>query len=293
MSTMLFQLELDQSLVNCGMSYIYQLASGSFIIIDGGYFTPGEEDRLFSLLSQLSSGRPHIKGWFFSHAHQDHIGCFINFIEKYHDKADIDELFYNFQPTRHRFAPGDWQKKSNDLATIKHFYKVIKKYSSFFSIHTLKTDECFAIEELKFEVLYTQENLYPEKASFNDYSAVFSVEYGNQKTIFLGDIQSKGSAFLLEHKSGKLKADIVQFSHHGFNGATKELYAAIDPSVILFPAPDFEYEKNCRNDVNSYALNDLNVRETIISGYGDAALTLPYTVGTAKKSEKKFFAVTI
>ncbi len=36
------QLALDHSLVNCGMSYVFLLEDGSFFLIDGGYFTPGE-----------------------------------------------------------------------------------------------------------------------------------------------------------------------------------------------------------------------------------------------------------
>ena len=33
--TTLYQHELDQSLVNCGMRYVYQLDDGRFFLIDG------------------------------------------------------------------------------------------------------------------------------------------------------------------------------------------------------------------------------------------------------------------
>lgn len=286
MNTVLYQLELDQSIVNCGMSYVFVLDDGSFFIIDGGYFTPGEDDRLFSFLKEKAGGRPHIRGWFFSHAHQDHIGCFLDFIEKYHDEADIDTLYYNFQPTRHRFAVGSWKKKSNDLATVKHFYKTIKKYSDYFKIHTVKTDEKFSVNELNIEVLYTQENLYPVKASFNDYSAVISVSVQGQKILFLGDVGKSGSEYLIKNKKDKLKSDIVQMSHHGFNGADKDVYSAASPSVLLYPAPDYEFEKTDKNEVTEYVLGELNISEVFVSGYGDCELVLPYKIGTAVKREK-------
>lgn len=285
----LFQLELDQSVVNCGMSYVIQLDDGSFFIIDGGYFTQGEADNLYGFLSEKSSDKPVIKGWLFTHAHQDHIGCFIDFIEQYHDSVKIETLYYNFQPTRHRFAFGDWRKKCNDLATIKHFYKIIDKYKACFNIHTLKTGEIININELSIEVLYTADNLYPERASFNDYSAVVRLEVSGQSIIFLGDVQSKGSAYLLKNKPDRLKADILQLAHHGFNGATKELYAAINPEVLLFPAPDYEYEKNKDSEVNGYVLNNLGIKEVFVSGYGDCELDLPYELNTAIRYNKKHF----
>jgi len=268
MNTQLFQLQLDQSFVNCGMSYVFRLASGAFVIIDGGYFTPGEEDKLYNFLTEKTEGLPEIRGWFFTHAHQDHIGCFIDFIEKYHEKVKIDTLYYNFQPTKHRFAFGDWRKKSNDLATVKHFYKVIRKYEKCFNIHKLTTNEEIDIEEMKIDVLYTADDLYPKKASFNDYSAVFRVEIKGRSVLFLGDVQKEGSAILLSSQKEKLKSDFVQVSHHGFNGATIELYKEIKPDVALFPTPVDEFENRKSSAVNSFILNELGIKEFYVSGYG-------------------------
>lgn len=289
MNTLFYQLEMDQSLVNCGMSYVFRLINGEYVIIDGGYFTDGEEDRLYNFLKNSSDDKPRIRGWFFTHAHQDHIGCFINFIEKYNDKVIIDKLYYNFQPTRHRFAMGSWKKKSNDLATVKHFYKIIKKYSSFFEIHTLRTNERFDIEELHFTVLYTADDIYPKKVSFNDYSAVFSVETGGQKILFLGDVQKEGSAILLRDKKDSLPSDIVQVAHHGFRGATKELYAAIHPTVALFPTPDFEFEKNKSSEVNDFILNGTGINKYYVGGCGDTMFTLPGDICSAEQYDKQFF----
>lgn len=264
----LFQLQLNQSIVNCGMSYVFLLDSGEFFIIDGGYFTPGEDERLYDFLCSECDGKPHIKGWLFTHAHQDHIGCFMDFIEKYHDDAIIDKLYYNFQPTKHRYALGDWRKKSNDLATIKQFYKIIEKYKNYFEIHTLKTNEELKIGELDIKVLYTADDLYPKEASFNDYSAVVKIKVKGSEILFLGDIQNEGSKILLDTQIDNLKTKIVQVSHHGFNGASKDLYKAIAPKILLFPTPSDEFEKNKSSEVNSFILNELGIEKCYISGYG-------------------------
>lgn len=81
-------------------------------------------------------------------------------------------------------------------------------------------------------MLYTQENLYPVKASFNDYSAVISVSVQGQKILFLGDVGKSGSEYLIRNKKDKLKSDIVQMSHHGFNGADKDVYSAASPTHL-------------------------------------------------------------
>ena len=137
-------------------------------------------------------------------------------------------------------------------------------------MHTLKTGEQISIDELKLNVLYTQEDLYPEKASFNDYSAVISVELAGKKILFLGDVQEKGSAILLRDKAPQLKADIVQVSHHGFNGATKELYEATGAKTALFPCPLNEFEKNKERPANAYII--ASAEEIIISENGTACL---------------------
>ncbi|MGN1203185.1 MAG: hypothetical protein ACI4RF_07795, partial [Eubacterium sp.] len=72
----LYQLSLDQSEVDCGMSYVIKLCDGSFFIIDGGYFSKGECDRLYNFLCEHSGDKITISGWFCSHAHKDHFGCF-------------------------------------------------------------------------------------------------------------------------------------------------------------------------------------------------------------------------
>jgi glyoxylase-like metal-dependent hydrolase (beta-lactamase superfamily II) len=187
MQTTLYQLELDYRNINCGMSYVFHLRDGRFFIIDGGYFTAGEEDRLFDFLAKRSGGgEPVIAGWFFSHAHQDHVGCFINFIRKHRSRAIIEKLLYNFQPVDFSKIDGDW--KSSDPATVKEFYRTVEEKCDGIPVITPRTGDVFQIGEITVEVLYTQEDLYPKKASFNDYTTVITTEVAGQKILWLGDI---------------------------------------------------------------------------------------------------------
>lgn len=290
METTLYQLELDQSLVNCGMSYVFHMGENEFFLIDGGYFTEGEDDRLLAFLRSLSTGRPIIRGWLFTHAHQDHIGCFMNFLRHHRQEADIRELLFQFQPLDFSGVTGSWMTKCNDLATVQEFYKILAEEGADIPVHRLETGEVLTCGTLTLEVLCTADNILPKVTSFNDYSAVVRVTVGGQSLLFLGDIQKEGSRFLLEEKRDRLKSTFVQVSHHGFNGATSELYRAIRPEIALFPTPDFEFPRKKDSEVNQAILTGPELREVYVSGHGTAMFRLPYVFGSAQVQPKAFFA---
>ena len=290
MGTKLYQIELDQSIVDCGMSYVIKLDNGSFIIIDGGYFNPGEEDRLYHFLCERCNGTPLIKAWFFSHAHQDHIGNFIQFIKKYKTAVKIEKLIYNFQPVDFSGITDDW--KSSDPATVKEFYRVVNKYCKDIEKVILHTGDKIIFDELTIDVLYTHEDLFLDGATFNDHSTVIMTTIESQNILWLGDIGANGSEILLNNTSD-LNCDIVQIAHHGFNGATCELYAKTEAKVALWPTPDYEMEKQKNRIVNQFILQEMNIREHFVSGYGTVELSLPYELNTATKYEKTFSSVSI
>lgn len=285
--TRLYQLELDQSEVNCGMSYVFHLEDGRFVIIDGGYFNDGEEDRLYAFLHSRCDGKPVIAAWFFTHAHQDHVGNFMQFVRKYSVNSEIQKLLFNFHPVDLSSASGDWREKSNDLATIKEFYTTLERYCADIEKVTLHTGYAMTLGELSIEVLYTQEDLYPESKSFNDYSTVIKTTIGGQSILWLGDISAKASEVLLKHKVN-LNCEMVQVSHHGINhcDALSRVYESSGAKVALWPAADYlfvEYENEQRN---IELLVRLGVREILMSGYGTVELSLPYQLGTVTKYRK-------
>ena len=279
--TTFYQLKLDQSIVDCGMSYVFHLASGHFFLIDGGYFTPGEAEHLFNFLRKKCSGRPVIDGWFFSHAHQDHIGVFINMMEQFRDEIEVRELIYTFQPLDLPETSEGWDVKSNDLATVKKFYEVLERYCKDIPVRRPRTGDCWNTDELHFEVLYTYENMVGE-STFNDHSTVLKVTCESQSILFLGDIYRKGSSYLLENKADKLKTMFIQIAHHGFKGASKELYEATGAQIALWPTAEYKLDCILTLEPNRYLLYGSEVREHYCSCFGDVSFHLPYSLGTAE-----------
>ena len=151
MRTTLYQLELNQDEVNCGASHVIQLQSGNFIVLDGGYFTAGEEDRLCRFLEERSIGAPMITAWYFSHAHQDHVGNFIQFMRKHGSKVQIQRRLFSFHPMNLSNVTGDW--KSSDPATVRAFYETVEVYCADVEKVKIHKGDQFAFEELTLDVL--------------------------------------------------------------------------------------------------------------------------------------------
>lgn len=274
----MYQLAMDHSLVNCGMSYVFELEDQSFFLIDGGYFTPGEDERLYALLQKLVEGRPiHISGWFFSHAHQDHIGCFINFIRRYAGDVMIDALYYNFQPCDFS-SVGDADWRSSDPATFREFYIACDEALPTVRRHILQTGDTVTLPGLSFEVLYTWPDMAPAKSTFNDHTTVIMVHVKGQKLLFLGDIYTEGSRCLLRAPE-RLRCDVVQVAHHGFRGADVAVYESTRAQTALWPVALSEVAPNAFRDANHYLLYDSGME--ILFAEDDACLRFPYAPGEA------------
>jgi beta-lactamase superfamily II metal-dependent hydrolase len=284
--TTLYQLELDQSVVDCGMSYVIELQDGRFIIIDGGYFTPGEQDRLYQFLTAHTEQTPTITAWYFSHAHQDHVGTFIEFMRKYREDVTIEKLLYAFHPVDLPTDDVDW--KSSDPATIKEFYRTVESSCADIETVTLQAGYKLHFGELTIDVIYTYEDLYPERAGFNDYSTVITTTVAGQKILWLGDAYRKASRTLLQAPE-KLKCDIVQVAHHGIDDAEEltQVYRSTGACVALWPTPDYNMANRQIQSVNHELLHNIGIREHFCGGFGTVALPLPYSLGTATKFAKQ------
>ena len=277
--TTLYQLELDQRNVDCGMSYVFQLDSGAFFLIDGGFFTEGEADRLYRFLRERSDGKPVIADWFFSHAHQDHIGVFLDMMLNHRKDVELRGLTYNFQPLALPETDEGWRVKSNDLATVRKFYEVVAEHCAGVPVRTPHVGDRWTLESLEIETLFTHEELRRE-SSFNDHSTVIRVTCEGQAILFLGDIWKEGCRYMLETEPEKLRCDLVQVSHHGFDGATEELYRATGAKTALWPTAVYNLKPNEDRPANRYLMTQSGITEHLVSGRGTAALPLPYTPGS-------------
>ena len=249
--------------IDCGMFYIIRLADNTLFLIDGGHKRQTSVAALEALDGFLHeiTGTPAgekvtITGWFFSHAHGDHVYLGHAFLEKYHDLYDLRAVYCNFPsyPTvSSGYDAGTFLLKD----TVNLYYPSCDCYK-------LHTGQTFALPGVGFEVLYTHEDAVAKEtgkttvSDFNDTSTVLRVGINGKTVLFLGDASGVTEAKLLRSYSKKfLKSDAVQMAHHAIN-SLPNLYSAIAAPLILCP--------NSKENADSHAAN----RQGAISAAGNA-----------------------
>ncbi len=289
----LWQLETDTkgAKENGGMSYVMRTAAGTFVVIDGGYYTEAEADHLYRFLREHTpEGKETvIEAWFISHLHWDHFGGMYAFSERYSNVVDVKSFYYRFD----FFGKTNTKLSEFQTATSRNLWSDAVHYDG------LQTGMQFYVSGIDFRVYYTLIDLYPVTAAsegfdFNDTSTVISASAGGEKIMFLGDVMDKGSEVLLKYMDpAALASDMVQYSHHGYEGASRAVYQAIRAEVVLWPMNVVGYQTSGYSSVpqnvfdywhkrqilpNYYICYQASyVKKIIVSGMGDAQISLPYT----------------
>ena len=243
-------------------------------LITNGYFSKGECDRLYNFLVLHSqNGKITVAGWFFSHAHEDHFGCFMDFVKKYGSRVKIEALYYNF-PSMYIPQSSNW--KQSDIVSTEHFYETVNSCLSKIPQVKLHTGQCFRLRNSLIEVLATHEDLYPcEMKNFNDTSTVIRFNANGKSVLFLGDSGSKMSDVLIRTYGKRLKSDIVQVAHHGFNGAKKKVYELVDAVTVLWPTADYRFDENKNRSANKYLLRkSKTAKDHLVAGYSTKSVIL-------------------
>ena len=95
----------------------------------------------------------------------------------------------------------------------------------------------------------------------NEQSMVVKFDTGKTTFLVLGDTGIKSSEKLLKTQKEKLKSDIVQMAHHGQSGATKELYEQINPTICMWPTPEWLWNNDSGEGKGSGPWKTLETRQ--------------------------------
>lgn len=280
-ATKLWQFETDHTFIDCGMCFIVQNADNSFFLIDSGhYLQPNDHKRIYRFLRERTpvGEKVVIAGWFFTHAHDDHVCQFMEFLKDKFDGVVIEKLYYNMICPYGRDS--HFWKESNKKIALD-FEKAAE--SSGIPIVKLHSGQRFYVRNLKIDVLCTHEDVYPNSfENYNDSSTVLMIEADGCRISIPGDAGGFESDVLTGRFSKQtLRCDIMQQAHHGHFGTSAAYYRMSDAKVVLFPTTQIKFEEELPNyEANRIAIELAD--EYHVSSNGTVEVPIPYVPGTVK-----------
>ena len=263
--------------VDYGMSYLIRLSDGRFLVMDGGWeFEPDADALMRQLQAQTLGEKPVIAAWIFTHPHIDHYRCFLAFRDKYPGQVEIQSFFYNFpQLTEELVSRVPRMLEEEETECLRRLEEYVAKTGA--PVIRPHTGQCYQISNARMEVLASTDDACYGPCNVNSLSLVLRFELEGQVLLFCAD--SEMDHVFLARRYGKyLKCDILQVTHHGFNGGSLEAYKLADPAVCLVPVSEklFYGTMGVHREENRALIYDLDVQEVITGSTGDHVLPLPY-----------------
>ena len=252
------------------MGYIIKTSEGKVIVVDGG--TREDAPNLEKHINELGN---KVDVWFITHPHSDHAGAIIEIIEE--TDIQINKIYYTMNDIQW------YQQYASERANeAEDFKNAIQNERIKDIAEEVSLNQIINIDFIECEILGIKNPEITEDA-FNNSSMVIKMNLPETSILFLGDTGAESGDKLLETQASKLKSDIVQVAHHGQNGAKESLYQAIQPSICLWPTPEWIWNNDNGEGENTGPwstfetrswMEKLGVKQNIIEKDGDITITV-------------------
>lgn len=235
---------VTETTVNCGMLYIVKLSDNSLFMIDGGHIRQWNEEAieglwqfLLKITNTSEDGTIRISGWYFSHAHDDHINGCTKLLNRHYKQIILERVLYNF--------PCYQMSRGYVLSTFD-MKEIVSKLYPQTKLLKLHTGQKFDLADMTVEVLYTHEDAAEKEDlskihlwDFNCTSTILKLMIDGKTVMMLGDTNEETEQFLAKYSVKEIwKSDMVQVAHHCFN-YLDTLYEWISAPVAMLPNSHF------------------------------------------------------
>lgn len=238
----------------CGMSFVFTLTDGSYIILDGGANCTdlcASTDHLYNYLkknNKRKDGKIVIAAWLLTHFHTDHIRNFERLSILYGKEIEVKNFICN------HYSIGGFMHYNRDVHTdgvalLNYIFET--HYNEKPVIHTTRCGQKMQIGCVEIQTLFTHDQnctvaedgtlIDSKSMDGNIGSAVymFTLKQDGAKDVkiaFPGDLYSEAVDTAIACCKDKLVCDMVQVPHHGYSNAGNRAFAAAMGGVehILF-----------------------------------------------------------
>lgn len=250
------------------MGYVIKTKNNKVIVIDGGT----KEDSQ-NLEEQINANGGKVDYWFITHPHIDHMGAFLEITKNTNIKIGKIYTTYNDLDWYQKYS----NERTNEVENIEKFFNIINSENIKEKVEKVYINEKIKIENINIEILGIANPEITNNPT-NNSSMIIKMDVNTKKILFLADTGLESGEKLLETQADKLKADIVQMAHHGQSGVNKDVYEKIQPSICMWPTPEWLWNNDSGTGENTGIwktietrqwMKDFNVKQNIVEKDGN------------------------
>lgn len=270
-----------------GNSFLIQLKNGHFVVHDGGLAEDAKY--LVDYLEKLAPNgeKPVVEGWFFSHAHQDHVELMATFAEDLElaNRLYVEGFYYS--------EPSNSVAGTLDPGSIELIQYINSAPMAFRTVdgevpkvYRPQTGQRYYFCDITIDVVYAQELMVIENITtdLNETSTWFMHTMENQKFLLAGDADEGSMRNVMRmYNKEYFVMDVLAVMHHGIN--VYDFFTAYCTfKTALYPnnTTGSRYESGTYARINENEFLKKSAVEYMSFGEGTVVLTFPYKVGTAE-----------
>ena len=280
-----------------GLSLLYRLSDGSFVIVDGGhdtnssYWASNLINTIKEQAKEYATGKDiRIAAWFISHAHGDHMGMLNKEAAQFSKQFTVERVVANLMSTEEinkslassygeNFGGGE----ANTTNKVRNAAKTMG--ADLIQCHT---GQRFYFGDTVFEILYTIENFAPSITNALNTSSILvrstTTDASGKSTsvMVMGDVTGPAMAICNKLYGSDLDCEVVQVAHHGYqtwgnDNAMISSYKLMSPEIVLWPMGAHAYETYKDKAYNKVLWDGTNksLQKVYVAGWNNTQHTVP------------------
>ncbi len=295
----------DGSYKGNGLSLLYRLSDGSFVVVDGGHTTNSAifADNLIKAIKEQARGYAtgkdiRIAAWFITHAHGDHMGMFRTEVAKF-KQFTVERVIANLMSDSELEKSLDSSHGSNFGSGDGNARNYVRQSAKALGAEMVvcHTGQRYYIGDTVFEILYTVDDFAPSITNaLNTSSLLFrsiTTDKSGKSTsvMVMGDVTGPAMEICNKIYGADLRSEIVQVAHHGYqtwgnDRAMISSYRHMSPEIVLWPMGLHAYS-TYKDKVYNKVLWDgtnKNLQQVFVAGWSGTEYIVPLPYNGDPKS---------